>query len=106
MKRTGRSIGAIMLLIGLVAVSMAALRNASYYWSSALYSIACIWLATAVVLAMVKTGKSRGFWAGASVFGWIYIVIAFHSESRPDGATPPPLLSTVVLEALSPHIFA
>ena len=80
MTRPRLTIAQLMILILLVGLGFAALRNANELWSSAMHTLAIISISAAPLGAFARKGKARMTWAGFAVFGWCY----FLSDLLPD----------------------
>jgi hypothetical protein len=57
----------------------------------------------AIVNAIAASGPRRATWPGFAIFGWSYFLWSFGGLSRA-GLEPPPLVTTVVLQALRERI--
>src|SRR5687767_1667353 len=64
------SLKTLLLAVAFVALVIAATMNANRPWVVAMEALAYLFLATAVVGALVTVGQQRAFWAGCAVFGW------------------------------------
>jgi hypothetical protein len=103
MMRFRFSVAGLMALILLLAVGMAALRNPTGFWASAIFTAAVALFAVSVVGAMARRGVSRFSWAGLAVFGWAYLIISF--GPWPGNAVgPPPLLPSSLLDLFQEYI--
>src|SRR5829696_8895385 len=100
MRNARYSIGGLMVAIVFVSVCLAALRNPTIVWASALFTLTVALLCTAVLAAMAAHGHARLTRAGLAVFGWAYLGIAFGPGSSGNGVTPPPF----VTQALSDYL--
>jgi hypothetical protein len=78
------NIAGMLGAISLVAVSFAALREATDQWDSALFSLTLGLLLVAALLAIHRTGARRAFWMGFALLGWSYLGLALvpSTESR------------------------
>ena len=76
MTRLRFSIAQLMALVIYLGFGFASLRNADPFWASATYSLAIITIAAAPVAAFARRGTARMAWAGFTVFGWTYLLIA------------------------------
>jgi hypothetical protein len=73
MKRVRFSIATLLGAVLLVALSIAALREATDAWDSGLFGLTLLALLTGVLLAVHRSGKKRAFWLGFALFGVAYI---------------------------------
>jgi hypothetical protein len=61
--------------IAVAAVGCAAMSQPSYLWTSLVWTVVTIMLASAVVAAFATVGETRCFWASFSFFGCGYMVL-------------------------------
>lgn len=74
--RAGRiSIAGLVTLIAVVAVWLAALKVASDLWLGITSTVSLGLVLTAVLGTVFRKGKARGFWAGFTLFGVVYLVL-------------------------------
>jgi hypothetical protein len=78
MKRFRFHIGSLLILVVLLGVGFAALREANDLWDSIVLTSAFWILMVSVLLAADPGGRHRqaerqAFWAGFALFGWIYL---------------------------------
>jgi hypothetical protein len=81
------------------AIGFAALRNPSQNWAGVVLLVTLGALGIAMVGAFCRSAARRGGFLGFAVFGWIYIIAAFH----PLGIWPK-LPTQSLLELLAPRI--
>lgn len=105
MKARNLSIAGLMAGVAGVAVASAVLRNASAMWASALFSLDLALVASGIVLAVVRTGRSRGFWLGLVVFAGGYLAIVFGVLSHRHGTAPPPLITKPLVDSAELRIY-
>ncbi len=96
MKYFGFSIASLMVVVGFVAVILAAFRESSALWASITFSLTLACLSAATVLAIC--GRARPAWAGMAVFGFVYIHFAFGQIEYP------PLLTSNLLDAMAEKV--
>jgi hypothetical protein len=96
LKYFGFSIASLMVVVGFVAVILAAFRESSALWASITFSLTLVCLSAASVLAIC--GRARPAWAGMAVFGFLYIHFAFGQIEYP------PLLTSNLLDATAEKI--
>ncbi len=89
------SIAGLMGLVGIVAFGLVALKQADPIWASAWFTFATLALTVGVFRAAFGRGRSRTFWAGFSLAGWLYLLVVYGGFYRtsPDRVDPPPLLT-------------
>jgi hypothetical protein len=72
-------IAGLMGAVLVVAIGLAALRNASETWAGVTFLLTCGVLGLAVVGVVCRNGQDRAWWLGFALFGWGYLVLAFRS---------------------------
>ena len=87
----------LLALIGLLAVGLAAMRTATDLVARAAFTLTLGALLVGLLGLIIFGGRSGG-WAGFTVFGWAYAVLAFHPALGAE--FQPRLLTSTVLEAL------
>jgi hypothetical protein len=70
-------IAGLMGTILVVAIVLAALRNASQTWAGVTFLLTCGVLCLAVVGVVCRNGSERAWWLGFALFGWGYLALAF-----------------------------
>jgi hypothetical protein len=80
-RRVRFSIAGLMLAIGVTALVLAAARNGSPAWASAILMLTCGVLGLSIVGVVSRTGNERVWWLGFALFGCGYLVLAFWSEA-------------------------
>jgi hypothetical protein len=70
------SIAALMIVILVVGVAFAALRDASDLWAGILLSLTLLLLASAALAIPYRKQGKRAFWFGFAIFGWGYLVLS------------------------------
>ena len=73
MKRIRFNIASLLVVVLLVAVSFAGLREATELWDSGLFSVTLIVLLVSILLAIHRAEKRRAYWLGFTLFGWTYL---------------------------------
>ncbi len=77
MRKVRFPIAGLMGAVLVIALSLAALRNASETWAGATFLLTCAVLTLAVVGAVCRRDAERAWWLGFALFGWGYILLAF-----------------------------
>jgi hypothetical protein len=77
MRKVRFPIAGLMGAVIVIALSLAALRNASETWAGATFLLTCAVLTLAVVGAVCRRDAERAWWLGFALFGWGYILLAF-----------------------------
>jgi hypothetical protein len=73
MRRFRFHIGTIVILILLLAIGFAALRESDEIWDSSMFSLTLGVLLISILLAVHRTETRRAFWLGFALVGWIYV---------------------------------
>ncbi len=73
MRRFRFHLGTLVILVLLLAVGFAALRESNNIWDSSIFSITLGMLFISILLAVHRTEKRRAFWIGYALFGWSYL---------------------------------
>lgn len=71
------SLSFVLTLVAFLAISCAALTNASQLWASITVTATIVVLLLAIAGGIFLTLASRAFWIGVCVFGWIYLLLGF-----------------------------
>jgi hypothetical protein len=66
-------IGGLLILVVLLGVGFAALREANALWDGIVLSSAVVLLLVSVLLAIHRRAGRRAFWLGFALFGWGYL---------------------------------
>jgi len=66
-------IGTLVILVLVVGVSFAALRESNEIWDSGVFTLTVGVVLTSVLLAIHRTEKRRAFWLGFAIFGAAYL---------------------------------
>jgi hypothetical protein len=82
MNRTRFTLAQLMAIVLYLGVGLAALRSANPLWASAVYTLAVILIALALVGALTCNNMTRPPWIGFAVFGWTYLLIVHLPEWR------------------------
>src|SRR5262249_20386454 len=99
MRRLRVPIAGLMLSLLPVAVGLAALRDPSELWASALFTLTILTLLVSVLGTVARRGASRMAFLGFTLFGSSYLILAFGPWPwvNPDGLRPPPLVTRMLL---------
>jgi hypothetical protein len=92
----------LMAAVLLAAILFAALREATDWWASGIFTTTLTGLAFAALYAVYRRGERRAFWAVFAVFGWGYIVLTFGPGC--ETTIRPRLVTTRLLDALFPIV--
>ena len=71
------SIASLLVAIIFCGVSLAALRSATGWWASGIFTTTLTGLAFAALYAVSRRGPRRAFGAAFAAFGWGYSVLTF-----------------------------
>lgn len=94
------TIARVIAAIGFCGVGLAALRYASDWWASGVFSATLLSLAFAAAYAAQRRGPRRAFWAAFVAFGAGYLVLAFGPWC--ESAIRPRLVTAKLLDTLYP----
>jgi hypothetical protein len=72
-RRIRFNIASLLIVIFILAVGFAALRESTELWESGLFSLTLVVLLVSILLAILRAEERRAFWLGFAVFGWIYL---------------------------------
>jgi hypothetical protein len=73
MKRFRFHIGSLLVLVVLLGVGFAALREANDHWDGIVLSSAVGILMVSALLVVHRRAERRAFWVGFALFGWGYL---------------------------------
>ena len=73
MRRIRFNIASLLVVVLLVAVGFAALRESNDLWDSGVFTLTLGVLLISILLAVHRTESRRAFWIGFALFGWIYL---------------------------------
>ena len=76
MKRFRFHLGTLVILILILGVGFAALRQSNETWDSSIFSITLGVLLVSILLAVHRTQIKRAFWVGFALFGPAYLGLA------------------------------
>ena len=98
MRRFRFHLGTLVILVLVLGVGFAALRESNEIWDSSIFSITLGVLLISILLAIHRTEKRRAFWLGFALFGAAYLGLSLvpSIESR--------LITTKVLAYLDSKV--
>ena len=98
MRRFRFHIGTLLILVLILGVGFAALRESDETWDSSIFSLTLGMLSVSILLAIHRTERRRAFWLGFALFGWTYVGLSLvpSIESR--------LLTTKALAYLDSNV--
>src|SRR5262249_49377045 len=73
MRRFRYHIGTLVIVVLVLGVAFAALRESNDMWDSVVFTLTAGTLLTSVVVAIHQTEKRRAFWLGFALFGAAYL---------------------------------
>jgi MFS family permease len=76
MRRFRFHLGTLVMLVLLLGVGIAALRESNDTWDSGIFSITLGVLLISILLAIHRTERRRAFWLGFALFGSAYLGLA------------------------------
>ena len=83
MRRFRFHIGTLVILVLLLALGLAALRESNEIWASSTFSITLVMLSISILLAIHRANKRRAFWLGFALFGWSYLGLSLVPSIEP-----------------------
>ena len=66
------NIGNLLVIIFVLGVGFAALRESSDLWESGVFTLTIGALLVSILLAVHRTESRHAFWTGFALFGWVY----------------------------------
>ncbi len=94
------TIARLIAAIGFIGVCLAALRFATDWWASVVFTSTLLALALAATYAAQRRGPRRAFWSAFVAFGVAYMVLAFGPWC--ETAIRPRLATSKLLDTLFP----
>jgi hypothetical protein len=82
MRTTRFPIAGLMGAVLVIALALAALRNAYETWAGATFMVSCGVLTLAVVGIVCRGDAERAWWLGFALFGWGYLALASLSPAE------------------------
>jgi hypothetical protein len=77
------TIAGLLGVITVHGIGLAALREASEFWDSGLFTLTLGVLLVSVLLAVHRREYRRAFWAGFALFGWGYVALSLVPSAEP-----------------------
>jgi hypothetical protein len=75
------SIRQLFVWTAFIALECVALRNAGDAWVAAMFSLALVILASALLLVLFRVGSQRAYWSGFAMCGWLYMLVLMYGWS-------------------------
>ena len=76
MRRIRFNIASLLVVVMLLAVGFAALRESSDLWDSSVFTLTLGALLISILLAVHRTESKRALWIGFALFGWNYLALS------------------------------
>ena len=76
MRRFRFHLGTLVIVVLVLALGFAALRESNEPWESGLFTITLAVLLTSILLAIHRTESRQAFWMGFALFGWTYLALS------------------------------
>ena len=93
MKRFRFSLLGLGAATAAIALACAALVRATHWIGDVTWAITLLALTTGLLCAMLVAPSRKGFWVGFSLFGWMYVLLAYSPlADRPNVPSLQPLL--------------
>jgi hypothetical protein len=77
------TIAGLLGVITVLGIGLAALREASEFWDSGLFTLTLGVLLVSVLLAIHRREDRRAFWGGFALFGWGYMALSLVPSIEP-----------------------
>jgi hypothetical protein len=77
MRKLRFNIASLVVIILVLGVSFAALRESSDVWESGIFTVTLGTLLISILLAVHRAESKRAFWLGFTLFGCVYIGLTF-----------------------------
>jgi hypothetical protein len=76
MRKLRFNIANLLVIILVLGVGFAALRESSALWESGIFTVTLGILLLSILLAVHRSESKRAFWLGFALFGWAYMGLA------------------------------
>jgi hypothetical protein len=76
MGRIRFSIASLLVVVLILGVGFAALRESNDPWESGVFTLTLVALLVSILLVIHRTESRRAFWMGFALFGWGYLVLS------------------------------
>ena len=83
MRRFRFHLGTLVILVLILGVGFAALRESNEIWDSSIFTITLGVLLISILLAIHRTGSRRAFWLGFALFGSAYLGLSLVPSIEP-----------------------
>ena len=83
MSRIRFTIASLLVVVLLVAVGFAALRESNDLWESRVFTLTLAVLLVSILFAVHRTEARRAFWIGFALFGWGYLGLSLVPSIEP-----------------------
>ncbi len=77
MRRFRFHLGTLVILVLLLGVGFAALRESNNLWDSTIFSVTLVLLSVSILFAVHRHESKRAFWLGFALFGSAYLGLSF-----------------------------
>src|SRR5262249_47811250 len=102
LRRPRFSIASLLVVIGILGVALAALRNPSYLWANVTFTMAFASLVLAIVNPISGRAARRAYWLGFPVSGGAYFAVCSLPGLR--DSVCPRLATEVIFDLLYPNM--
>jgi hypothetical protein len=75
MRRIRFNIASLLVIILIIGVGFAALRESNDLWDSGVFTLTLGVLLISILLALHRMESRRAFWIGFALFGWVYVAL-------------------------------
>lgn len=96
----------LMVIVSLVTVAFAALRNASPAWAGSILLLTLGLLAVAVLGVIYRREERRAYWLGFALFGWGFAALTLSPWSKPEALPSTGLLDRLYIRVSPTKVVA
>jgi hypothetical protein len=76
MRRIRFNIASLLIVVLILGIGFAALRESTDLWESGVFTLALSFLLTSILLAVHRSDARRAFWTGFALFGSTYLALS------------------------------
>src|SRR4051794_21863807 len=84
MSRLRMSLAGLMVLVLVLGIGIAALRDASETWAGIVLLLTLGLLVVSILGVIYRNGGRRAWWLGFGIFGWGYVALTLAPWSKPE----------------------
>src|SRR5947209_18313288 len=76
MRRIRFNIASLLVVVLILAVGFAALRESNDLWDSGLFTLTLTVLLISILVSVHRSDARRAFWLGFALLGWTYLALS------------------------------